>query len=74
MADTYELAIAICRLIASSDDPPPMTLMNHDATGAAEVIGAIVERCRAEGVSLRGICIDPDLAERRSSEYIGSPP
>lgn len=62
MADTYELADAICNLIAATDEPVLMTLMNHDANSAAEVIGAIVERCEAEGVALRGVCIDPHLA------------
>ena len=62
MADTLELAEAICSLIRAAPTPTPISLMNHDANGAAEIIGAVVERCHLEGIELAQIKMDPDLA------------
>jgi hypothetical protein len=62
MADTNQLAIAICRLVQISDAPVPIKLANQTVEQAAAVIGAVVETCSREGVSLGQVCIDPELA------------
>ena len=62
MAETVELAAAICKLIQSSSVPIPISLMNHTVEEAAAIIGAVVEICDRDGVKLREICIDPELA------------
>ena len=62
MAETAELAFAICQLVNSSPVPVPITLMNHGADDAAAVIGAVVEQCQMAGVNLAQICVDPELA------------
>jgi hypothetical protein len=61
-ADDNQLAIAICQVIALTDPPARITLMNHDANSAAVVIGAVVERCEAEGLPLVEVSVDAGLA------------
>jgi hypothetical protein len=36
--------------------------MNHDANGAAELIGAVLEVCAKRGIKLASVRIDPQLA------------
>jgi hypothetical protein len=62
MADDEQLAEAIITLIAASQEPARVSLMNHDANQAAVVIGAVVERCPKAGVLLADISVDTDLA------------
>ena len=62
MASTIELAEALCTMIESSPASIPISLMNHDVNAAAEIIGAVVERCKRVGIDLTCIGMDPELA------------
>ena len=62
MAETDELAIAICRLVQISDTPVPIKLANQTVEQAAAIIGAVIETCSRENVQLGQVCIDPELA------------
>jgi hypothetical protein len=63
MASGSELVETICQIIATSPTPIPVTLMNHGVEAAAEIIGAVVERCSAQGIGLVTIQIDSELGE-----------
>ena len=62
MADTDQLAIAICQLIQISPNPVPIKFANHTVEQAAAVIGAVVEKCHRNGVKLGHVYLDPELA------------
>lgn len=62
MANTDQLAIAICRLVQLSKAPVPIKLANHTVEQAAAIVGAVVEACEREGVKLGQVRIDPELA------------
>lgn len=62
MATTNELAEAISTMIASSATSIPVTLMNHRVEEAAEIIGAVIERCAEQDIDLVRIHMDPELA------------
>jgi hypothetical protein len=62
MADTSQLATAICRLVQISGAPIPIKLANHTVEEAAAIIGAVVEACDRERVPLGQVCVDPELA------------
>lgn len=64
MADTYELAQAICTVIQTVPKPVPITLKNQTVEEAAAIIGAVVERCAEDGVTLESIVVDLALAEQ----------
>ena len=61
MADTPELVEAICAMIKARAVPVPITLMNHGVDEAAAIIGAVVERCEQDAITLSRIYIDPEL-------------
>jgi hypothetical protein len=61
MANTPELVQAICDLIKASTVPIPITLMNHGVDETAAIIGALVERCARDNVTLTAIYIAPEL-------------
>jgi hypothetical protein len=63
MATTAELIETICKMIETNPTPIPITLMNHGVEETAAIIGAVVERCDRDGVTLTGIFIDPNLAD-----------
>ena len=63
MATTTELVQTICKLIEANPTPVPITLMNHGVEETAAIIGAVVERCARDNVTLTGIFIDPNLAD-----------
>ena len=63
MADTEELAIAYVQLMLAFERTPPLTLMNHDAEGAAIVIAAVVDRCAELAVGLVEVAIGVELSE-----------
>jgi hypothetical protein len=62
VATTQELAEAICTVVETSLAPIPITLMNHDVDGAAEIISAVVQRCGLNGIDLKRVWMDPGLA------------
>jgi hypothetical protein len=62
MADTVELAFAICKLIQSSPAPIPVTLMNHSIREVAAIIGAVIDQCDRNGVKIDQVCVDPELS------------
>jgi hypothetical protein len=62
MADTNQLAIAICRLVQISEAPVPIKLANQTVEQAAAIIGAVIEACDRDGVKLGQVCVDPELA------------
>jgi hypothetical protein len=62
VANTRQLIQMICKVIETSSVPPPITLMNHGADEAAEIIGGVVERCAGENIALTRVSIDPELA------------
>ncbi len=62
MATFMELIAAICQLIKTGPTPIPITLRNHTVDEAASIIGAVVDRCHAEGTSLHEVYVDPELA------------
>jgi dihydropteroate synthase len=61
MVDDTELVAMICQMIVMSPKPTPISLMNHTVEQAAAIIGAVVEKCAADGIKLERICMDPDL-------------
>jgi hypothetical protein len=61
MATTQELAEAICTVVEINREPIPITLMNQDVDGAAEIISAVVQRCGLNGIELKRVWMDPDL-------------
>ena len=63
MATTAELVETIWKLIGASPIPIPITLMNHGVEETAAIIGAVVERCARENITLTAIVIDPNLAD-----------
>ena|SRR5271166_5043980 len=63
MATAEELVTTICKLIESNPTPIPITLMNHGVEETAAIIGAVVERCDQDDVTLTAILIDPNLAD-----------
>jgi hypothetical protein len=63
MATTAELVETICKLIEVNPIPIPITLMNHGVEETAAIIGAVVERCARDNITLTGIFIDPNLAD-----------
>lgn len=62
MADTNQLAIALCRFVQTSGAPVPIRLANQTVEQAAAIIGAVVEACDKEGVKIDRVCVDPHLA------------
>jgi hypothetical protein len=63
MATTSELVEGICKLVASSPTPIPISFMNHGVDETAAIIGAVVEHCDRDKIALTEIFIDPELAE-----------
>jgi hypothetical protein len=63
MASGSELVESICQIIATSPTPIPVTLMNHGVEAAAEIIGAVVERCYARKIGLAHVQIDSELGK-----------
>ncbi len=63
MADTHELASAYVQVLLAVEYAPPLTLMNHDAEGAAVVIGAVVDRCAELRANLEAVTIGVELSE-----------
>jgi hypothetical protein len=62
MATTEQLAQAICEVVLRSPVAIPITLMNQSVEEAAVIIGAVIERCHASGVTIGRVCLDPNLA------------
>ncbi|MBP1183726.1 hypothetical protein [Methylobacterium sp. PvR107] len=63
MASTEQLAEAYAKLLADLR-AASLTLMNHDADGAALVIAAIVDRCASEGLGLMQVSIGAELSDQ----------
>lgn len=63
MASTGELAIAYVQVLLATEHAPPLTLMNHDAEGAAVIIGAVVDRCAEVQAKLEQVTIGSELSE-----------
>ncbi|WP_452181340.1 hypothetical protein [Heyndrickxia sporothermodurans] len=62
MASTEQLAEAYVRLLADLKSAS-LTLMNHEADGAALVIAAIVDRCASERLGLARVFIGAELSD-----------
>ena len=50
-------------MVASSPMPIPISFMNHGVDETAAIIGAVVERCDRDNITLTEIFIDPELAD-----------
>lgn len=62
MARTEELATAYVQVLLAVERAPPLTLMNHDAEGAAAIIGAVVDRCAELRAKLEQVTIGSELS------------
>lgn len=63
VAEIEELAIAYVQLLVVLERTPPLTLMNHDAGGAANVIAAVVDRCAKLGAKQKEVAIGVELSK-----------
>ena len=68
MTTTGELVEAICLLLMRPGSPIPVTLMNHEAGLAREIIADVVERSAAKGVVITQVSIDTQFAAEMGLE------
>lgn len=62
MTDGKQLVEAISQLVRASEKPIPISLMNHTAAMAHEIIVAVVEESAAAGIDIQRVRVDPSLA------------
>jgi restriction system protein len=66
MVSGSELIDVICQLIQMNPQPIPISLKNHSPQMALEIIQAVVEQCVRDGLELKYVRVDPELAALHS--------
>ena len=62
MVSGDELVVVICKLVATSPETIPVSLMNHSPELAGQIVVAVLEHCVRNNCPVRFVHLDPELA------------